>query len=114
MTALTYPNTPAGPGAVPRLYGACRPWHDAGPAARGEHHHTERCLPVDAVGTPRDLADHGVDHAVQKGILVAHMRGRETRLDTQLLRDPAHADGFDAVPIGLGRWLRPPPVSGPA
>ena len=60
----------------------------------------QRRLPVGAVGADRDLADHGIGHAVQEVVLVAHVRVEGHRLDAQLLRELAHADGLDAVAVG--------------
>src|SRR5207248_8248657 len=82
------------------LYDAGRPWVAEHHLPRGERHLAQRLLPVVAPGTQRYLADHGIGHAVQEVVLVAHVRVEGHRLDTQLLREPAHADRLDAVPIG--------------
>jgi hypothetical protein len=93
--ALMYARA-AGPG----LDRARRPRVAEHHAAGAECHLPKRGSPVGGAGIDRDHADHGVDYPVEKVVFVAHVGVEGHCLDPQLLREPAHADGVDAVPVG--------------
>jgi hypothetical protein len=61
------------------------------PACR-EHALAHRGLPVEVGERRVDLADHGVDHAVEHLVLVGHVLVERHRDDTELLCDLPHAE----------------------
>ena len=68
--------------------------------ARREDPLADRRLPV-GVGARRvDLADDDVEHAVEHLLLVGEVLVERHRDDAELLREPAHAERVDAVPVG--------------
>ena len=67
---------------------------------RGHDLPTERRPPVRTVDVDGDLADDDVDHAVEQVLLAADVGVERHGLDAEILAEPAHADRFDALPIG--------------
>src|SRR6202035_206033 len=59
-----------------------------------------RPSPVHTIGGQIDLAEHDIDHAVEHVDLVPDMAVEGHRLDPELMAQLAHAERFDAVPIG--------------
>src|SRR5207245_2330515 len=89
-----------GSGRGSRLDGVGRPGVSEDDSACGECQLPQRRLPVGSVGAGGDLADHGIDHAVDQVVLVAYVGVEGHRFDAQFLRESAHADRLEAVPIG--------------
>jgi hypothetical protein len=54
---------------------------------------------VRARGRSHDLGDDGIGHPVEHVVLAPHVGVERHRLDAELLREPAHAHGLDALPV---------------
>ena len=67
----------------------------------GVHHLlAEGRLPVAVRGHGLDLIEDGIDEAVEDVFLVPDVSVEGHRIDAELLAELAHAEGFDAAPIG--------------